>query len=132
MYEISITINRQNKIGTEGILNLPNYATSNPSQTNYYISFNIVSKPVSVVNKQETSNIVYYNMILECLINKYGISDIIKGKNFIENIKDITNQDIIDLYFAKYILPTIEKYYPHVNNISFLDFYNVCWVLLLN
>ena len=55
-------INRENKITNEGILNLPDYATSSPSGTNYYLSFIMVSQPVSVINKKDTSNIVNYRI----------------------------------------------------------------------
>jgi hypothetical protein len=55
-------INRENKITNEGILNLPDYSTSSPSQTNYYLSFIMVSEPVSVINGQRKSNIVDYNI----------------------------------------------------------------------
>ncbi len=56
-------INRENKITNQGILNLPSYASSSPSQTNYYLSFIMVSKPVNVVNKQQDINTnVYYNI----------------------------------------------------------------------
>jgi hypothetical protein len=55
-------INRENKISNEEVINLPNYAATDPSQTNYYLSFNSVSQPVSVVNGQRKGNIVDYNI----------------------------------------------------------------------
>lgn len=56
-------INRENKITNEGILNLRDYAATDPSQTNYYLSFIMVSQPVSVINKGGINNNVFYNII---------------------------------------------------------------------
>jgi hypothetical protein len=55
-------INRENKITDEGVLNLRNYAATDPSQTNYYLSFIMVSEPVSVINNRDITNNVFYNI----------------------------------------------------------------------